>query len=353
MSITRREFIMRSALAAAALTIAPEACGGSSTSTTARSVKVSSFHYGNGVSTTSITGYLETLWAEFAQKRGITFQSEAVSPTTANQVFASNRVDLISFSPTVVINLQVQGAGKPKVIVGSQPVNDYVIVADKTKVPTVRDLAGRSLGISAPGTISQTIPQLALSKAGLNLQSANVKLVAIGDSGARATALLSGKIDATGLYHDDGLTVLSKNPNMFILLDTAKTVPFVFSAIQATAALLGNADNREGLILALMARAEMLKYVVTKKQEFTSRYLAAFPQASPSVVSESYDTYVQVKMWDPDLVIDLNAYQQTIDLALQAQPPLVQGNVPVKEWVDTSLRDEAIKRLGGIGWWKK
>ena len=97
----------------------------------------------------------------------------------------------------------------------------------------------------------------------------------------------------------------------------------------------------------------MLKWVVTSKDDFVNHYMAKFLQADRSMIADAYDQYIKIKMWDPDMVIDQKAYEQTLQIGLSATPPLVQGNLAFKEWVDTSFRDEAIRRLGGTGWWKK
>jgi NitT/TauT family transport system substrate-binding protein len=341
-------------MAASSLALGPliEACGGTSSSGI-KSVTVSDWQYGYGNPDTTLAGFIESLWPQYAQKHGVTMTASVVAPEQANQIFASGRVNLLAFSPTTVVNLNVAGGGKGKVIVGTQPINDYVIVANRNKVPTIKDIAGKTFGISAPGTISLTIPQLAFQKNGVDFQSAGVKTVPVGGSSARVTALLSGKVDAAGLYHDDAINVLHKDPKMFILLDTSIAVPFVFSSAMVQGTMLTNADDKEGLIQALVGRGEMLKWVVTSKDDFVNHYMAKFPQADRSVIADAYDQYIKIKMWDPDMVIDQKAYEQTLQIGLSATPPLVQGNLAFKEWVDTSFRDEAIRRLGGTGWWKK
>ena len=355
MSLSRRQFIGRVALAAGSLALAPviEACGGASSNSGVKSVTVSNWQYGYGNPDTTLAGFIESLWPQYALKHGVTMTASVVAPEQANQIFASGRVNLLAYSPTTAANLDVLGGGPAKAIVGTQPINDYVIVANRDKVPTIASIAGKTLAVSAPGTISYTIPQLAFQKNGVDIQSAGVKIIPVGGSSARVTALLSGKVDAAPLYHDDAINVLHKNPRMFILLDTSIAVPFVFSSVMVQGTMLTNTDDKEGLIQALVGRGEMLKWVVTSKADFVNQYMAKFPQADPSVIADSYDQYIKIKMWDPDMVIDQKAYQQTLQISLNATPPLVQGNLAFKEWVDTSFRDEAIRRLGGTGWWKK
>lgn len=75
---------------------------------------------------------------------------------------------------------------------------------------------------------------------------------------------------------------------------------------------------------------------------------------SPKCFPPLHDFYVKIGQLDPDLTTDRAEYAKTMEIyAREAQPPFVLGMVPVEQWMDTSFRNEAIKRLGGPGWWRK
>lgn len=304
---------------------------------------------------TTLWGYNETLWTQFAKDLGVDVETQPVSNVPAMRAaFARGDFDLVSVDPIETLNIQLNQGGRPRVIATNQPKNEYVIIVHGERIPTLREVAGKRLAISSPGATPVVIMQLAFARKGIDLNKAGVQLLPVGGSSARAQALLAGRVDGTAVYHDDAYHLMAAEPKLKILIDTADAVPLIFTSLQGREAFLDAAENRDGIVRALVARGRMLKWIVENKWKYLEGFARQYPAANPRVLSPVHDFYVKVGQFDPDLTTDPREYTKTMDVyAKEANPPLAQGTLPVERWVDASFRDEALRRLGGRGWWRK
>jgi NitT/TauT family transport system substrate-binding protein len=335
---------------AAATTTSAAGATTTSAATTTTAERMLEVRFGYGNPDTTVAGFTESIWPTFAARRNVVLDAFSLSPNVSPEMLAAGRADAVAFTPITSLNLQLAGGGKPRVIVHTQPVNDYMIVANKERVPTMADLAGTNFGISEPSSISAYIPRLMAEKAGVDFET--VTYVPVGGTSGRAQALLAGTIDAGAVYSDVAFQLVAQDPSLHIVGVGTDYVTLIFSSMNASEEFLDNPDNHDGIVRLLMARAEMMKFLVDEKDEFITQYLERF-DADETVLGEVHDFYTNSGMWDPDLTMDLGALEETMRIALEeVDPPLAQGELPVSEWVDTSFRDEAIERLGGEGWWR-
>jgi ABC-type nitrate/sulfonate/bicarbonate transport system substrate-binding protein len=303
--------------------------------------------YGSGFAVGTVLAYSDQLMAEFAKKRNVTVEVAFFEPNVIRTVLASGRAGFINFSPLTSLALEADG-NETRVIAHSQPISDYVIVVDSSKIKTVKDIEGKRFGSSGDGTISALIPQVALEEQGVDW--GKVQQVLIQGSTARLAGLLAGKIDATALYHDAAFAANLENPKMTLLVDTADSVPQIFASIQSTPDYLKS--NRDAVIRMLMARAESMKWITENPDKFVDGYMKVNPQANREAVEKANQVYIDKHMWDPDLKMLPDVIESTMKLGVEeADPPLAPKTLPLDQWVDGSYRDEAIKRLGGEGWW--
>jgi hypothetical protein len=159
-------------------------------------------------------------------------------------------------------------------------------------------------------------------------------------------------IDAAAVYSDVAFQLEADDPNLHIVGIGSEYVTLAFSSMNADGAFLDAEENRDGIVRMLMARGELLKFIIENKEEFIAQYLDRF-EGNPEVLGQVHDFYSSSGMWNPDLTIDLAEMEETMRIYREeVDPPFAQGELPVEEWVDTSFRDEAIERLGGEGWWR-
>ncbi len=82
---------------------------------------------------------------------------------------------------------------------------------------TVADLRGKKIGVSAPGSSTNMVANLVLSRAGL--KASDVSFVGVGTSAAALSALRSGQIDAMSNV-DPVMTMLEQKGEVKIISDT-------------------------------------------------------------------------------------------------------------------------------------
>jgi ABC-type nitrate/sulfonate/bicarbonate transport system substrate-binding protein len=320
--------------------------------TTVAPAKLLEVRYGYGNPETTLAGFTNQQWPLFATRRTVNLDAASLQPSVSTQALASGRFDIVDFSPITSLNLHVAGGGKPRIIAHSQPVNDYMIVANRDNAPTINDLEGKIFGISSPGSISYYIPRLVFAEVGVDPDT--MEFMRIGGTSSRATALIAGAIDGGAVYSDVAFALIAANPNLYIAANCSDYVTLIFSSLNSNDEFLDDSENRDGIVRLLMARAELMKFILQEKEEFFGRYVDRFGErVEQAALDQTHAFYVNSGMWDPDLNMNLEGLTETVRISREeVDPPFAQGDLPLSDWVDTSFRDEAIDRLGGEGWWR-
>jgi ABC-type nitrate/sulfonate/bicarbonate transport system substrate-binding protein len=215
--------------------------------------------YGSGLAIGTVAANIDYLWAIYAKKRNVKIDIQYYEPTVIRTALAANKVDLVSFTPLTALALDDLG-GNVKVICHTQPVSDYLIVANGDVIKKVKDLEGKRFGTSGAGTIASVVPQVAFTKLGVDWAKVQQVIIGGGTYG-RLAAILAGSVDAVAVYHDAGYTAVAQKPNLKILIDTAAYAPSVFSSLMGSQQFLGDPKNHAGIVQALMARAEAERFI--------------------------------------------------------------------------------------------
>src|SRR5690606_32607785 len=113
---------------------------------------------------------------------------------SALQALAAGEGEMANVSVDGLLLLVAQGAGDLKAVTSPNKSLPYVIVA-KDDIRAVADLAGRKFGVGRVGSLDHSLSMKVLTSAGLDTDS--MEVVAIGQPGVRAQALIAGQIDAT------------------------------------------------------------------------------------------------------------------------------------------------------------
>ena len=105
----------------------------------------------------------------------------------------------------------------------------------------VADLKGRKIGVSAPGSSTNMVANLVLSRGGL--RASDVSFVGVGVAAGALTALRSGQIDAIS-NTDPVMTMLEQKGDVKIITDTRtlKGTQEVFGGLMPAACLYASAD---------------------------------------------------------------------------------------------------------------
>ena len=135
------------------------------------------------------------------------------------QAVVGGSADVVSGAYEHTINLQNKGQlFQAFVLLGRAP-QIAMGVSAKTMAgyKSVADLRGKKIGVSAPGSSTNMMANLVLSRAGL--KAGDVSFIGVGTSAGALTALRSGQIDAISNI-DPVMTMLEQKGDVRIISDT-------------------------------------------------------------------------------------------------------------------------------------
>ena len=155
----------------------------------------------------------------FAQEGLVLEVAEPPSPVRAQQLASTGAADMVCGWIENTLALQAKGqAFSAFVLMGRAPqIAVGVSMKAMPEFKTLADLAGKRIGIAAPGTPSHTVAHAVLSRAGLRLGDMN--FVSVGTASGALAAMRSGQIDAVS-YFDPLITQLEQRGELRLVADT-------------------------------------------------------------------------------------------------------------------------------------
>lgn len=145
--------------------------------------------------------------------------SDFAGGARALQAVVGGSADVVSGAYEHTINLQNKGQMfQAFVLQGRAPqIALGVSVKSLPHYKSVADLKGRKIGVTAPGSSTNMMANLVLSRAGL--KASDVSFIGVGTSAGALTALRSGQIDAI-CNIDPVMTMLEQKGDVRIVFDT-------------------------------------------------------------------------------------------------------------------------------------
>ncbi len=171
--------------------------------------------------------------------------------------------------------VQAINAGQKLVVVaaGVQTVADQLwAVKVGSPLHGIKDLAGKRVAFTSPGSVSNMVILMALKANGMS--PSDVKLVPAGDLGANLSAVSTGAVDAA--FSDEG--VLSQNTG---LIQPLFLVRDVMSPKMMQTVLITTAEYAK-------AHPEVISALIAGRREGL-RYMAANPEESGAIVAAAYN----------------------------------------------------------------
>lgn len=225
--------VMASTLAVG--TLAACSSGGSSSNSTGSSSKggvpdLGTINLGLGTSPPDLTAnqFYYAVAEGFYKKLGLTVKITPYSDDqTAVRALQAGAADIIWTGAEAAMSA-IEAGAQMKVISSTTPVLNFDLVGLKS-ISSPKELQGHRVGISAPGAVSAITPIIMIKNAGGNPNS--VTQIPLGGSGARAAALVAGKIDAAVL-NQPYVAQLAKYPNLHVIADAATSVPNYIYAME-------------------------------------------------------------------------------------------------------------------------
>lgn len=258
----------------------------------------------------------------------------------------AGEVDTIEVSPTDIFS--VASVGGDLKIVGATIAGMSHVLYVKRDITSVKDLAGKKIGISVPGALPQVLVQAYLMEHGLSPTGAH--WVNAGDDAARVKALLAGTIDAAAAAPDAGdpAPVVTRAGSAKVLVKFNEVLPkyvrFVLITTDRTIR-----ERPDTVAAFLLGYARGIRYAIGHRDEtiaLTRKVTKA--DAGDPAPAFVYDTYVRERLLAPDLAVseDQIAWMQSLNMKLGKQT----AAVPVRRVLDLRFQQQVIAKLGAYTW---
>jgi NitT/TauT family transport system substrate-binding protein len=169
--------------------------------------------------------------------------SDFAGGAKALQALVGGSADVVSGAYEHTINMQSKNQFIQSIVLMGRAPQIAIGVSTKTMAgyKSLKDLKGKRIGVSAPGSSTNMIANLVLSRAGL--QPSDVSIVGVGTSSGALAALRSGQIDAMS-NTDPVMTMLEQKGDVKIISDTRtlKGTQEVFGGPMPAACLYTSAE---------------------------------------------------------------------------------------------------------------
>jgi NitT/TauT family transport system substrate-binding protein len=249
------------------------------------------------------------------------------------------------------VNLAAKGQHLQAFVVYDRFPGFALVVSPKhtAEINSIKDLANKKVGVSAPGSSTDFFLKYMLSKNGVDPNS--VSVIGVGLGGSAIAAMEQGQIDAA-IMLDPAVTLLQgKNKDLKILSDTRtqKDTLAVFGGEYPGGALYTKADwiaghqnEVQGMATAIVAT---LKWIHSHTPE---EIMAKMP---PEMVGKDKDLYLAalkntIPMYSESGRMDPKGAAAVLAVFSQSSPDVAKANIDLSKTYTNTYVDAANKKMG-------
>jgi len=249
------------------------------------------------------------------------------------------------------VNLAAKGQHLQAFVVYDRFPGFALVVSPKhtAEINSIKDLANKKVGVSAPGSSTDFFLKYMLSKNGVDPNS--VSVIGVGLGGSSIAAMEQGQIDAA-IMLDPAVTLLQgKNKDLKILSDTRtqKDTLAVFGGEYPGGALYTKADwiaghqnEVQGMATAIVAT---LKWIHSHTPE---EIMAKMP---PEMVGKDKDLYLAalkntIPMYSESGRMDPKGAAAVLAVFSQSSPDVAKANIDLSKTYTNTYVDAANKKMG-------
>ena len=249
------------------------------------------------------------------------------------------------------VNLAAKGQHLQAFVVYDRFPGFALVVSPKhtAEINSIKDLANKKVGVSAPGSSTDFFLKYMLSKNGVDPNS--VSVIGVGLGGSAIAAMEQGQIDAA-IMLDPAVTLLQgKNKDLKILSDTRtqKDTLAVFGGEYPGGALYTKADwiashekEVQGMTTAIVAT---LKWIHSHTPE---EIMAKMP---PEMVGKDKDLYLAalkntIPMYSESGRMDPKGAAAVLAVFSQSSPDVAKANIDLSKTYTNKYVEAANKKMG-------
>ena len=238
------------------------------------------------------------------------------------QALASGTVEIGHFAGASVVAANL--AGSDLVFVAAQ--SNYVVLSIWTRkdspIQNLSELAGKTIGVSAPGSATHTLTRLSLRKVGIT--DKDVKYIHHGSLPEIFVSLDKGLVDAG--------VASAPRPGFQELVDLAtQKIPFLQGAIIVRRAYLQS--QRPVMVNFLKAFVESMK-IAREQPDIVIASLVKHLRVRAEIAREAYRSFVNV--WEEVPYVRVESVQAILDF----QPKESVKDITPERYIDDSLIKE-------------
>ena len=249
------------------------------------------------------------------------------------------------------VNLAAKGQHLQAFVVYDRFPGFALVVSPKhtAEISSIKDLANKKVGVSAPGSSTDFFLKYMLSKNGVDPNS--VSVIGVGLGATAVAAMEKGQIDAA-IMLDPAVTLLQgKNKDLKILSDTRtqKDTLAVFGGEYPGGALYTKAEwiashekEVQGMTTAIVAT---LKWIHSHMPE---EIMAKMP---PEMVGKDKDLYLaalknMIPMYSETGLMDPKGAAAVLAVFSQSSPEVANANIDLSKTYTNKFVDAANKKMG-------
>jgi NitT/TauT family transport system substrate-binding protein len=338
-------FVRRGATLAASLVLAAGLAGNAAAQTP---IKIA-------VGGASCLCYLPTVLANqlgLYEKHGlkaelINFKGGSVALTAV----LGGSADVVSGYFDHTVNLKAKNKDLKSVVVYDVVPGLVLVASPKSggQIKSVKDLAGKKVGVSAPGSSTDFFLKYLLRKHGVD--PAKVPVIGIGLDDTAVAAMDQGQVDAAVML-DPAVTLMQgKYPDLKLLADTRseKDTLEVFGGLYPGGAIYATVDwigkhPKESQALA-DALVETLRWIHSHPaEEVMAKMPKEMTQADPKLYLAALKN--SIPMYSKTGLMDPKGAQAVLDVFSQSVPEIANAKVDLKTTYTNEFVEKANQRLG-------
>lgn len=273
---------------------------------------------------------------KFAGKFGLDLETlEFASSTVPVKALLAGEIESYATTPLTAIAAMAEGA-KLKFIGCNWPGMTYDLYA-KGDIKSIKDLKGRTVGISGPGGAPDLFAREALRWGGLD--PSEVTFANAGGGGDRFRAVVAGVVDSTATSSEFEPQASQRGVN--IIARAPEATPNLLRICVVTSDKV-IAEKHDQLVRFLAAQMAGHKFAMENPKETAdyAREIAKLPRddKTPEFI---HDEALNLKAVTPDLPIMAEKLQWNVDMMLRNGR--IKASYDVRKFIDEGPRQEALK----------
>ena len=249
------------------------------------------------------------------------------------------------------VNLAAKGQHLQAFVVYDRFPGLVLVVSPKhaAEIKSVKDLAGKKVGVSEPGSSTDYFHKYLLSKNGVDPNSVGV--IGVGLGGSAVAAMEQGQIDAAVML-DPAVTILkNKYSDLKILSDTRsqKDTLAVFGGEYPGGALYTKAEWIAGHEKEVQAMTNAIVATLKWIHSHTPEEIA--DKMPPELVGKDKATYVaalknMLPMYSETGRMDPKGAQAVLAVFSQSSPAVAKANIDLSKTYTNKYVEQANKKMG-------